>query len=167
MENPNGTPGSVQSAAFNHFNRMKPHMSTSNLQRQNVDLRESQEDLDEGDYNVNDSNKFNTQFKSASSRVPTTGGSQQASKPAQSGLKKLIDRIPTDSANLSTRSNDSNTPSGMYQAVNKKPTSQQQFNQNLPNMNMNNTSMRQQEADSFEPLDEYYTVSRWFLNTFV
>ena len=134
-------------------------MSTSNLQRQNVDLRESQEDLDEGDYNVNDSNKFNTQFKSASNRVPTTGGANP--KPAQSGLKKLIDRIPTDSANLSTRSNDSNTPSGMYQAVNKKP-SQQQFNQNLPNMNMNNTSMRQQETDSFEPLDEYYTVSFWF-----
>jgi hypothetical protein len=78
------TPGSVNTAALNHFNRMKPHMSISNLQPQqqnqqqypqhlqqqqhqqhnssnlnNYDLRESQEELemeDGADYDVNDAN---------------------------------------------------------------------------------------------------------------
>ena len=54
MENPSATPGSVQAAAFNHFNRNKPHQSLSNLRDQNPDDMDDQDDLDQaGDYNVN------------------------------------------------------------------------------------------------------------------
>jgi hypothetical protein len=51
----NDTPGSVQSAAQNHFSRMKPHASVANIpNRQQYDLRESQEELDQADYNLNE-----------------------------------------------------------------------------------------------------------------
>lgn len=61
QQNPNETPGSVQTAAINHFTR-KPHMSTSNLpgnqlNRLDSNLRESDEDLEQGgDYVVNNNN---------------------------------------------------------------------------------------------------------------
>jgi hypothetical protein len=79
-QNPNETPGSVQSAAFNHYNRVKPHMSTSNIPgsdqyKQNPDLRESQEELDidqGGEYTVADNYE-----ESRPPRLNIAPGSQQ------------------------------------------------------------------------------------------
>ena len=169
MENPNATPGSVQSAAFNHFNRTKPHMSLSNLRGQNQSMNESQDDLAQGaDYNVNPPstryNPQNNQYQQVT--TPNNNTQRQISQPlpnmASNGLKSLIDRIPKDSANLSMRSNESNTPSGIYQSVQRKQQNNQyqsstQNSYNQQNYNNNNNNNNQQ--DSFEQLDEYYTVS--------
>ncbi len=163
------TPGSVQSAAFNHFNRTKQHQSLSNLRGQNSrEITDSQDDLDQaGDYNVNShprydpqSNQYqqiNTNQQPASNNTPTNA--------PKSGLKSLIDRIPKDSANFSLRSNESNTPSGIYQSVNPKNRQNSSYNQQQQQQSSNNNSVRgpNQQANvvpnSFEQLDEYYTVS--------
>lgn len=150
LQNPNDTPGSVQSAAFNHYNRIKQHQSISNLpnQQQNMDLRESQEDLDEGDYNVNDNNKFqnnqyadqqNTSYRNQGQTQEVSGGRGNVPRINQN----FADRIPKDSGNLSNRSATNNLP---------------QFNKRVQNFDQDD----QQDGNSFDQLDEYYTVSLFY-----
>lgn len=164
LQNPNETPGSVQSAAFNHFNRNKPHMSTSNIiGDQYNNLRESQEDLEDmeaGDYNVNDSiqqPRLNSnQFQPTPSRQPNgqTNFQQQPPKINPS----FMDRFPKDSANFSNRSNNSSRQPEIYQSINKKSTTMPNFNQQN-NRNLDTSLPLNEQATSFEHLDEYYTVS--------
>ena len=160
LQNPNDTPGSVQSAAFNHFNRMKAHMSTSNipgsqLQRPKNGIKESQEDLDFGDYNVNDRAMPSNQFEAII--APKTDQQSQIASFLNNNSKvnsNFIDRIPKDSANISIRSNES---ANAYQSINKKSNTISNFNQN-PNMG----TIPQSEAASFgDQVDEYYTVRRF------
>lgn len=136
-------------------------MSLSNLRGQNQSMTESQEELAQGgDYNVNPpSSRYNAQNNQYQQVAPNT--QRQTSQPlppstAPNGLKSLIDRIPKDSANLSMRSNESNTPSGIYQSVQRKQQNLQNSAQNsYSQQNYNNN----QQQGSFEQLDEYYTVS--------
>lgn len=151
-QNPNETPGSVQSAAFNHFNRIKQHQSISNLPNRNNlnEFRESQEDLElGGDYNVNDNlndpnylddeqnfdqNMYNNNNKNQINRV----------QPTSNNYVNNPNRSPGNAANFSNRTNNDSY------AV-KSNT--------LPNFGNQNLN---QEQDSFDQLDEYYTVT--FLN---
>ncbi len=60
----------------------------------------------------------------------------------------------------------------MYQSINKKPNQQQpqpqqqqrqqSYNNQNFNNNNNNSSIRQPDANSFEQMDEYYTVKNNF-----
>ena len=166
------TPGSVQSAAFNHFNRMKPHMSISNLQQQqqqqhqnqqqsnlNYDLRElSQEDLDGADYDVNDNNArqiiMNTNpvispRRSQQQQQQQDGATTISTSSGGGGFRTgAVNLQPKTNPNLSNRSTTFN---------------QNQFN---PNNNNNNNVRRipfenvnqQQQQQDFDQLDEYYTV---------
>jgi erythrocyte membrane protein band 4.1 len=106
-----GTPGSVQSAAFNHFNRMKPHLSINNLQNNhnsgrnsnsnNYDLRESQEDdLDGADYDVSDNNmrQMTDPIKSPRNDINNV---------TDAGFRKA-NNLPQNQANFSNRSTSSN-----------------------------------------------------------
>jgi hypothetical protein len=163
-QNPNETPGSVQSAAVNHFNRVKPHMSTSNIVDPYNQLREEEdlEDLEQaGDYNVNDnslrlnkptsSNSAN-QFQATPSRQPAQNSYTQGTvNIPKVNPASFMNRFPKESANLSNRSND---PNNMYQSVNKKPNTISNFNQNR------NVETLPAQNEPFENLDEYYTVSR-------
>lgn len=163
MENPTATPGSVQTAAFNHFNRNKPHQSLSNLRDQNGQGFDDQDDLDGvGDYNVN-SARYNPQTNQYQQpQQPQTPSRQNSQGGVPSGIKNLIDRVQKDSANLSIRSNNSNTPSGIYQSANnKKPNgSYSQQRQTLPNNSIRSQQQQQQQDPNYDPnLDEYYTVS--------
>ena len=153
-QNPNETPGSVQSAAVNHFNRVKPHMSTSNIVDPYNQLREEEdlEDLEQaGDYNVND-NSLRNQFQATPSRQPAQNSYTQGTvNIPKVNPASFMNRFPKDSANLSNRSND---PNNMYQSVNKKPNTISNFN---PNRNVETLPA---QNEPFENLDEYYTVSR-------
>jgi len=179
------TPGSVHSAAFNHFNRTKPHMSTSNIidpynNNGQIDLRESnEEDLEDlgGDYNVNDNsfrlNKPTNQIRPGNNYSQQPQQTQQSQQPQQQppNVPKInpnfLDRFPKDSANFSNRSNDSNNINNnkntIYQSVNKKSTTMPNFNPNRNNSNADQIP-RHNEATSFENLDDYYTVSSFILS---
>jgi hypothetical protein len=172
------TPGSVQSAAFNHFNRMKPHMSISNLQQQqqqqqqhqnqqqsnlNYDLRElSQEDLDGADYDVNDNNARQIIMNTNPVISPRRSQQQQdgaatiatSSGGGSGGFRTgAVNLQPKTNPNFSNRSTAFN---------------QSQFNPNNNNINSNNNVRRipfenvNQQQQDFDQLDEYYTVSVYF-----
>lgn len=172
-QNPSDTP--VQTAAINHFNRAKPHMSTSNIpgsrmNRQDSDLRESQEELDQGgDYIVNNNN--NPSYN-ANNLTPRSPGQQQypvapsriqgpgfnSGRPQPSGSQRLnsYDDRQADANNFSNRSATAVDPAanraGSYQGGQKKSVTLPNFGQaqqtHLP------------EVNSLEQLDEqYYTVS--------
>ena len=105
---------------------------------------------------------LNSNYPSLPQTTPQQNGSRQNSQGGvSSGLKTLIDRVQKDSANLSIRSNGSNTPSGIYQSVNSKQkpkASQQQLNQNYPGGSVRSQS--QQQDPNYDPnVDEYYTVN--------
>ena len=176
------TPGSVQSAAFNHFNRMKPHMSISNLQQQqqqqnqqqhqnqqqsnlNYDLRElSQEDLDGADYDVNDNNA--NQIIMNTNPVISPRRSQQQQQQQDDAATPIATSsgggggFRTGAVNLQPKTNPNFS--------NRSTTfNQNQFN---PNNNNNNNNARripfenvnQQQQQDFDQLDEYYTVRVYF-----
>ena len=143
-QNPSETPGSVQSAAFNHFNRIKQNQSTSNITRQNIDLRESQEDLDlGGDYDVNDQNNFeNNDFPNEQ----------------QDPYKKHQIREPG-----SNRNNYVNNPNNSSRVGGKSdglPRLNQGFNDQYSlNTGTKKSSTLPNFGQQDEQLDEYYTVN--------
>ena len=69
-----------------------------------------------------------------------------------------MDRFPKDSANFSNRSNNSSRQPEIYQSINKKSTTMPNFNQQN-NRNLDTSLPLNEQATSFEHLDEYYTVS--------
>lgn len=202
---PNDTPGSVQSAAANHFSRMKPHQSISNLPNRQLDLRESQEDLDidQGDYNVADDGNFNVRGdemvqqqpqqpavqtqpqtpqyqhqqlqQDQSNRLPSTS-SQQATPRRTPFIQgpgfvnqnaNNNNQLPFSQSNLETglnaSYNSSRNPSYLQQQA------QQQTQPQLPSSKKFNTisnlveprlePIEQSDTNSFDQLEDYYTVS--------
>lgn len=189
LQNPNETPGSVQSAAFNHFNRMKPHMSISNIpNRPPVDLRESQEELDMdqgGDYDLNENlnerpnikrsiiNPNQAQIKQPQppQQMNTTPRRVGPESPLnnQSPINQSLPRSNNQQAtNLSNRSsNDSYSVSaGIYQAINKKSNTVPNFNQTQQQSNQQLEPIQQSDTNSFDQLDDYYTVCIIFFKNF-
>ncbi len=154
VQNPNETPGSVQSAAFNHFNRIKQHQSTSNLPNRNNpnEFRESQEDLEiGGDYNVNDQdylddqdqfNNKNNNINNKNQRIQPQGPTNVNSYVNNPNRSPANNIINNNTNNFSNRSN-SNDPYA------KKSNTLPNFGNQIGNQN---------EQDSFDQLDEYYTV---------
>jgi hypothetical protein len=96
------TPNSnVNSAAFNHFNKMKPHMSNINVNQQSGGGRGLRE-LDEDDTNENGTGDYNVH----SSTVDPYQQQRVRGPAFQQQQSSYDDRFPSDtSQNFSNRSN--------------------------------------------------------------
>jgi hypothetical protein len=163
-QNPNETPGSVQSAAFNHFNRIKQHQSIANLpnrQNINMDLRESQEELDGDDYNVNDANNPNYLDNNEDANFDPQQQLQDQYNKHQvrvQGPGSNVNNYVNNNLNNNATNNSSRVP------VNSVlPNLVQNFSNRSPSSNNNNLSGRTPnyggQPQDFEQLDEYYTVN--------
>ncbi|CAF0727005.1 unnamed protein product [Brachionus calyciflorus] len=174
LQNPLDTPGSVQSAAFNHYNKMKPHLSIGTINKQHIDLRESQEELDleQGDYDLNEnvninipnrnyqnqpflqskiiSDKKSPIISSNNNNNNNNNNKYINSNLNQNSVNLIVDRNVNDLGSMSIRSNESNRPMGSYS-----------YNSNLSNNNNINTSIRssniEQNYKKNEQPEEYYT----------
>ena len=155
------TPGSVQSAAFNHYNRMKPHMSISNLQpnqqqqlnnntSQNYNLRESQEDLDGADYDLNDPHSQYQLNPVVSPRQRPEQQQQQTlnnQNQTQNSYSFRTGGLQPKSLNINNNNNTQNL-------------SDRSANFNTNQMQNNNINIQHLHTDdNFDQLDDYYTVS--------
>ena len=169
------TPGSVQSAAVNHFNRMKPHASVANIpnrqqqQQQQPNINEFQEEMDsdmpdQADYNVNDNN-FDQQ-------IPLQ---HQMTAPKQNYLdpRGVPQQGPGSNNRLANDSytqnrpigggNSSGLPSNSNSYQSRSNRQQSNTSGNYPLTNLQLGPMQQSSSQSINQMEDYYTVNFYSL----
>jgi len=167
------TPGSVQAAAFNHYNKNKSYKSTSNIpNREEIEFRESQEDLAlEADYNLNDSaNRFNQQ-----NYQPAQNQQQQQQQPQMQPPQAQNQQYSNRTADLPrfgenyVNTNRTNTNNNSVNSSIRQQSigeGSQQNSQRLPNM----SGFGQVQLTPIQPIndsnsygqEDYYTVRKQF-----
>jgi hypothetical protein len=156
------TPGSVQAAAFNHYNKNKSYKSTSNIpNREEIEFRESQEDLAlEADYNLNDSvNRYNQQ------NYQPPQQQQLQNQPQQQNLNRVVDLPRFGDNYVNTNRINTNNNSG-NNSIRQQSIGEgsQQNSQRLPNVSgygqVQLTPIQPiNDSNSYGP-EDYYTVRK-------
>lgn len=169
------TPGSVQAAAFNHYNKNKSYKSTSNIpNREEIEFRESQEDLAlEADYNLNDSaNRYNQQNYPPPQQQPQQQPQQlpQAQTQPQQQYSNRTADLPRFGDNYVNTNNRINTNNNSVNSSIRQQSigeGSQQNSQRLPNM----SGFGQVQLTPIQPIndsnsygqEDYYTVRKQYI----
>lgn len=147
------TPGSVQSAAANHYNKMKPHASVANIPNRQQQPYDEREEEEAGDYTVDDG-AYIPQVRPPQQQAPQQLQQQYSNRSNNNNNNDSY----TGQRGANSSGGSSNTPSNSNSYQYRKPNTTYP-----PNLQLGQIQQQQYGDDGGEDqVEDYYTVSLLF-----